>query len=221
MRRAPTPVVREAPYQNLQRETVRMRRITVFDRVSADGRFADGSGGLGWAVPEPELDRQAASGLERPGTLLFGRRTFEMFEGFWPQAIAAPTEGARNPHSGQVSPEMRAMGEWLDASAKIVFSRTRTRSSWRRTRFVPEIDADAVAALKAEGEGEIMIFGSGQVVSALTTMGLIDEYRFVVAPVLVGTGRPLIEGVAIHVPLRLEEAKAYPQGNVMLRYVRA
>jgi dihydrofolate reductase len=68
--------------------------------------------------------------------------------------------------------------------------------------------------------GDIMIFGSGQIVSRLSELGLIDEYHLVVSPLLLGGGRTLVNGVTSRVPLDLLEAKSYDSGNVMLRYRR-
>lgn len=197
-----------------------MRRIVAFNRVSADGYFAAADGGLGWVVPEPELDRSAADNLGGADTILFGRRTYEMFESFWPHAVG-DSDTARDPHApGRVSPEMRALGIWINEATKIVFSRTRQDVTWRNSRLRPEFDPREIEALKGEPGKDIMIFGSGSIVSLLTRHGLIDEYRFVVGPVLLGSGRPLVGGVPESLRLDLLEAKAYPSGNVVLRYAR-
>jgi len=67
----------------------------------------------------------------------------------------------------------------------------------------------------------MMVFGSGSIVSQLTQHGLIDEYQFVVCPILLGSGRPLLSGVSTTLKLDLLEATKYPSGDVMLRYARA
>lgn len=193
-----------------------MRRIVAFNRVSADGYFAAPDGGLDWVVPEPALDRAAADNLGGADTMLFGRRTYEMFESFWPHVVD------ENPHApGQHSPEMRSLAEWINQSEKIVFSRTRTEVTWRNSRLLPEFDPRDVEALKSQPGKDIMIFGSGSIVSHLTEHGLIDEYRFVVGPVLLGDGRTLVSGVPSRTGLKLLEATAHPSGNVVLRYARA
>ena len=68
---------------------------------------------------------------------------------------------------------------------------------------------------------DMMIFGSGSLVSQLTQHGLIDEYQFVVCPVLLGRGRPLLADVSTSVKLDLVEARPYQSGDVLLRYARA
>jgi dihydrofolate reductase len=66
-----------------------------------------------------------------------------------------------------------------------------------------------------------MIFGSGTIVSQLTEHGLVDEYRFVVGPVLLGGGRPLVSGRPASTRLKLVECREYPSGNVVLSYARS
>lgn len=197
-----------------------MRRIVAFDRVSADGYFAAPDGNLDWVVPEEELDRSAAGNLGGGDTILFGRRTYEMFESFWPHALDdSPT--AEDPHAaGRRSPEMRAMAVWINEATKIVFSRTRQDVTWTNSRLVREFDPREIEALKSQPGKDIMIFGSGSIVSLLTEHGLIDEYWLVVSPLLLGTGRPLVSGVPVRTRLDLLEARTYPSGNVGLRYTR-
>ena len=195
-----------------------MRRIVAFDRVSADGYFSSADGGLGWVVPDDEIDKGAAGNLGDNGTILFGRRTYDMFESFWPHV----TGDSSDPHTpGRYPPQMVAMANWINQAEKIVFSRTRKEVTWTNSRLLPELDPAQVQALKeAPGKG-IMLFGSGSVASQLTEHGLIDEYQFIVGPVLLGSGRPLISGVPATTRLELLECRQYPSGNLLLRYGRA
>ncbi|HET7232664.1 MAG TPA: dihydrofolate reductase family protein [Longimicrobium sp.] len=197
-----------------------MRRIIAFNRVSADGYFSAPDGNLNWTVPEPELDRAAAEGLGGTGTILFGRRTYEMFESFWPHALD-DSDTAEDPHAaGRRSPEIRAMAEWINNAVKIVFSTTRKEVPWRNSRLLPAFDPAEVEAIKSQPGNDIMIFGSGSIVSQLTEHGLIDEYQFIVGPILLGSGKMLVSGVPSTLRLELAEAKAFPSGNVRLRYTR-
>lgn len=198
-----------------------MRRIIMFNHVSADGYFADKEGKLDWAVPDPELDKAAVSSMSETGTMLFGRRTYEMFEQFWPRALD-DSHTAPDPHAeGRRSPELRAMAEWINNANKLVFSTTLKKVSWKNSRLLARIDPREIESLKQQAGADMMIFGSGSVVSELTEHGLIDEYLFVVAPVLLGAGKQLLRDVSKHSKLDLLEAKAFPSGNVRLRYARA
>jgi dihydrofolate reductase len=198
-----------------------MRKIVAFNRVSADGYFTTGDGDLSWTVPEPDIDKGAVSNMAGQGTILFGRRTYEMFERFWPN-VKEEDGTAPDPHAaGRRTPELLAMARHINAARKIVFSKTRQDVTWTNSELLRDVDARTVQSLKDEPGGDIMIFGSGTVVSKLTELGLVDEYHFIVGPVLLGDGRPLVAGLPEHVSLRLLDAKPHPQGNVMLRYERA
>jgi dihydrofolate reductase len=198
-----------------------MRRIVMFNRVSADGYFAAPDGNLDWAVPEPALDAAGAGKLTETDTILFGRVTYQGFASFWPRAIDdSPTAAA--PHGEpRRSAELRAMGVWINQATKLVFSKTLTEVTWQGARLVRAFDPAELAALKRGPGKDIMIFGSGTIVSQLTQHGLIDEYQLVVAPILLGDGKSLFRGIADRTALRLVESTAYPNGNLSLRYVRA
>lgn len=195
-----------------------MRRIVAFNRVTADGYFTSPDGKLDWVVPEPQIDKEAGEGMSGQGAILFGRRTYEMFQAFWPHALEDPGT-APDPHMpGRRSPEIRAMAVWINEAAKVVFSKTLEDVTWKNTRLLHAFDPREVEAMKKQPGPDMLIFGSGSIASQLTEHGLIDEYRFVVGPVLLGRGRPLISGVPKSSRLDLLEAKTYPSGNVMLRY---
>lgn len=199
-----------------------MRRIVMFNRVTADGYFAGPDGNLDWVVPDQDLDRSAAEAIERSGTdtILFGRRTYELFEAFWPHALDdSPT--SPDPHdAGRLSPEMRAMAIMLNETPKLVFSRTLKEVTWKNSRLLHTLDPREIEVMKRQPGKDMIIFGSGSIVSQLTQHGLIDEYQFVVNPILLGNGRPLLSGVSTSLKLELQEAKKYSSGNVMLRYAR-
>ena len=194
------------------------RKIVVFDRFSADGYFSAADGALDWAVPDADLDKGAAGKLEDSDTMLFGRRTYDMFESFWPHVLKDPAT-APDPHNpGRHTPEMRSLAEWINAAKKIVFSTTRGEVSWTNSELRRDIVPREIEALKAQPGKTIMLFGSGSVVSRLSELGLIDEYQLVVCPVLLGGGRSLVSGMAGRVSLELLEARPFPSGNVMLRF---
>jgi dihydrofolate reductase len=198
-----------------------MRRIVAFNRVSADGYFSAPDGNLNWVVPEEEIDKEATKNMAAQGTLMFGRRTYEMFASFWPHQLDKPA-GAEDPHMpGRKPPEMHAMAVYINDAIKIVFSRTLKDVHWKNTRLLGKFDPREVERIKQEPGADIMIFGSGTIVSQLAQNNLIDEYQFVVGPVLLGDGRPLVSGISKTAGLKLAESKAYKSGNVMLRYTKA
>ena len=122
---------------------------------------------------------------------------------------------------GRRPPEMRAMAKFINDAVKIVFSRTLKDVKWKNSRIIGKLDPREVERIKQEPGSDIMIFGSGTIVSQLAQNNLIDEYQFIVGPVLLGDGRPLVSGISKTVGLKLAEAKPYKSGNVKLRYTRA
>jgi dihydrofolate reductase len=197
-----------------------MRRIVMFNWLTADGYFAGPDGGLDWVVPDEEQAKAAVAGLPGLDTVLFGRRTYELFEGFWRHALD-DSATVPDPHRpGQRSREHRAIAVALNEMTKVVFSRTLKAVTWRNARLVHDLDPRAIETLKRQPGKDMIVFGSGSIVSQLTQHGLIDEYQFVVCPLFLGSGRPLLSGVSTRVRLELLEAKGYPSGDVLLRYAR-
>jgi dihydrofolate reductase len=195
-----------------------MRRLVMFNQISADGFFADENGGLDWVTPDEQLDEEAAAG--GTDTLIFGRKTYQMFESFWPDA--AKEAEAPDPHSpGRKSKAMHEIARTIDDAQKIVFSRTLPSVSWKNSRLVKEFDTGEVERLKRAPGKDILIFGSGSIVTLLLAHGLLDELMFVVSPVILGRGRTLLGSLERRVRLERLEAKPYRSGKVVLRYAVA
>lgn len=196
------------------------RRIVMFNQVSADGFFADAEGGLDWVVSDPELQRRAVAGMPHSDAILFGRRTYERFASFWPHALDRLE--SPGPHGeNKLDASFVAMARWLNASQKLVFSKSLPRASWGPSEIFTEVNVEQLAALKRATGKNLLIFGSGSIVSQLSAHGLIDEYRFVVSPLLLGRGKTLLGELTPSVALKLVSAEAFASGNVLLTYSRA
>lgn len=197
-----------------------MRRILVFNRISADGSFAQADGDMRWMTQDDEVDKAVMSGPSTVDTFLFGRRTYELMASFWP--TATEDAGAEAPHGGgALSDEQRKMADGLNRMTKLVFSRMLEQATWKGARIVRELDPRVIAEMKQGPGQDMLILGSGSIVSQLTQHRLIDEYQLLVCPLVLGSGQPLFRDVAATVPLRLLEARAFTSGNVMLRYALA
>ena len=198
-----------------------MRRIVMFNWLTADGYFAGPDGNLDWVVPDEAQARAAARDIPSFDTVLFGRRTYELFEGFWRHALD-DSATVPDPHRpGQRSREHRVIAVALNEMTKLVFSRTLKDVTWSQARLVRELDPREIESMKHQPGKDMIVFGSGSIVSQLSQHGLIDEYQFVVCPVFLGSGRPLLSGMSKKLGLKLLEVKGYESGDVLLRYARA
>lgn len=193
------------------------RRIVMFNQVSADGYFADEAGGLDWVVSDPEIHARAVESMPDTDAILFGRKTYQMFAAFWPSALQNLNEAG--PHGADKhDPGFAAMARWLNDTHKLVVSRTLKEASWTHSELVRNLDAPQIEKLKQSPGKSILIFGSGSIVSQLSEQTAIDEYRFVVCPVLLGQGRSLLGELTRRLSLELVEAHPFRSGNVMLTY---
>ena len=198
-----------------------MRRIVTFNWVTADGYFAAADGNLDWVVPDEEQAQTAAKDIANIDMILFGRRTYEIFEKFWAPLVVAADGTVPDPHNpARRSPEHGAIAIGFSRMAKIVFSRSIKEATWKNSRICREFDPHEIEAMKKQPGKDMIVFG-GSIVSQLTQYGLIDEYQFVVCPVLLGSGQSLVRGVSKRLPLDLLEARKLPSGDVMLRYARS
>ena len=106
----------------------------------------------------------------------------------------------------------------MNELSKIVFSRTLDNAEWTNTRLVKENIAEEISKLKQQPGKNMVIFGSGTIVSEFAQRGLIDLYRLIVNPVILGKGKPLFKGLNDKLKLKLLNAKALGNGNVILEY---
>jgi dihydrofolate reductase len=198
------------------------RRIVTFTWVTADGYFAGADGNLDWVVPDEEQARAAAEGISGFDTVIFGRRTYELFEGFWRNAVVDESGAIPDPHDpGRQSREHGAIAIALNRMTKVVFSRSMKEATWKNSRMLREFDSREIEAMKRQPGKDLIIFGSGSIVSQLSSHGLIDEYQFAVCPVLLGSGQSLVQDVSVRLRLDLLEARRLPSGDVILRYARS
>jgi dihydrofolate reductase len=110
------------------------------------------------------------------------------------------------------------VAEGMNSAQKVVFSRTLDKASWKNTRVVKGDLAAEVRKMKEHAGEDILIFGSGTIVSQFAQDGLIDEYRLIVNPLAIGKGRTMFEGIKDKMTLKLANTRAFDNGNVLLTY---
>lgn len=185
-----------------------MRKIIVSEMVSMDGFFAGPNGEIDWHVVDEEFNQYAIDLLNNVDTIIFGRVTYQLFENYWPAA-------AENPSTSESDLKI---AHKINNMTKIVFSKSLEKVEWKNARLVKEVIPEKIQKLKEQPGKEMVIYGSGSIVSTLTQLGLIDEYRLFVAPVLLGSGKPLVKGLKDKLNLKLLKTKNFNSGNVLLCY---
>jgi len=161
-------------------------------------------------IADEEMHEYFARLMRDVDLLVFGRKTYQLMVPFWPDV-------AKN-HS-----QTKAMNEFadvFDSINRVVFSRS-LESAEGKTRIVRKNLRDEIAKLKRE-QGKNILIGGVSVPSQLMELGLVDEYRFVVQPIVAGEGRRLLEGVSQQerLQLKLVESKIFQSGCVALRYLK-
>jgi dihydrofolate reductase len=149
--------------------------------------------------------------IREAGLFVYGRKTYQLMVPYWPDV-------AKDPSSTRAD---REFGQAFDSKDIVVFSRTLESVEDSKTRIVRGDLRAEILKLKQEEGGDILA-GGVDIPSQLTELGLVDEYRVVVMPIIAGAGRRLMEGVNLAEKLRLKlvESKVFGSGCVALRYVK-
>jgi dihydrofolate reductase len=171
------------------------------------GHDEDRRGGFdhgGWAPPyfDQVMADVAAEGIAKGGALLFGRRTYEQFASFW-----------------STQPDDNPFAAVLNERQKYVASRTLEEPlSWKNSSLLEGDAMAAVATLKEQPGGDLVVLGSGELVQSLMQANLVDEYVLLVHPLVLGSGRRLFPEGGSPAALRLVDTKTTTTGVVVATY---
>jgi len=180
-----------------------MRKLNVFESISIDGYFTGPHDDMAWAhggADDPEFDAWVGQNASSGGELLFGRKTYQQMEAFWPTPMAAK--------------QMPLVAKGMNAAKKYVASRS-LQPKWSNSHLLQGELVAAVRELKSSAGPDITVLGSGSVVAALGAAKLVDRYQFVIVPVALGSGRTVFEAPS---PLRLLEQRVFESGKVVVTY---
>lgn len=184
-----------------------MRKVLVQEFVSLDGLASGPKDSVNFVPASMQGDKRFAleqlALMDRVDALLLGRKTYSMFAGYWPNV----PEG-----------DEKEFADKINATLKIVFSKTLERApwgNWTEGRIVRGSAAEEVRKLRQESGKDLLIWGSLSLVQDLAAAGLVDEYRLVLCPVVLGDGRSLFRDAA---HLQLAGSKALDRGAVSLTY---
>jgi dihydrofolate reductase len=184
-----------------------MRQLIYSMGVSLDGFIAAPGGNIDWTVPDEELHRFHNQQTRELGAHLLGRRLYEVMV-YWETVEA-------NPEAGEIEVEFARI--WTSLP-KIVFSKT-LEAVEGNTTLLRDGLAEEVARLKEQPGKDIAVGGAG-LAAACTRLGLIDEYRLFVSPVVLGAGTPYFPPLDERIHLELVETRTFGSRVVYLRYRR-
>ena len=184
-----------------------MRKVIFFMLTSLDGFFEGPDKNINWHNINEEFNQFAIAQLNTVDTLLFGRVTYEGMASYWP----TPTAVENDP----------VVAGKMNSYPKIVFSMTLSSVQWENTRLIKENFVEEVLKLKKQPGKDLIIFGSSDLAVTFIEHGLIDEYRIMVNPVVLGGGKSLFKGLRNKLQLKLLKTKTFNSGNILLYYESA
>ncbi len=190
-----------------------MRKLILEEWMSLDGHVADKNDQLDFFTSLSQEENKYADldqleFLKTIDTILLGRKTYELFVEFWPEATT----------------EKEVIADKLNATHKIIFSNTLTTAPWGKWPDADVKQGDAVEAIKQLKQlpgKDLVMWGSISLAEALIKENLVDEYHIQLCPALTGGGRKLFPTDPGLSKLQLVSVKNYPSGNVLLKYVPA
>ena len=190
-----------------------MRKIVVLEHISLDGVIQapggpeeDTSGGFvhgGWVAPHSDaaLGKLLRRQMNLPFDLLLGRKTFEIWEPYWP-------------NHGDIWPG-------ANTATKYVASNTRTSSDWQTAVFLSGNIAEQIAQIKQQPGPDLHVWGSGDLIQTLMTHDLVDLFWLMIYPVTLGSGKRLFAGGTIPATFQVTESEVTPNGVIVVNYERS
>lgn len=187
-----------------------MGKIIVFMHISLDGFVAGPNGEMNWIYTDEELFDYGAKRITATDCALYGRKTYQMMEGYWPTAADQPDASKHDiEHS-----------KWYKDVAKVVLSKTLHAENLTNTKIISRNLKREIADIKQNTSKEILLFGSPTAAHSLMDIGAVDGYWLFVNPVILGEGIPLFKNIKHKTTLTLDTSHLFPSGVVCLHYTQ-
>jgi dihydrofolate reductase len=190
-----------------------MRKIISFVHISLDGFVAAPNGEMSWIKVDQELFDHVGKRISQTDTALYGRKTFEMMEDYWPTAADAPNASKHD----------KEHSKWYKGAHKIVLSKTMKDARLTNTTIISDNLSERINEIKQSNNGgsdEILVFGSPTATHALIQLNLIDGYSLCVNPIILGQGIPLFVDIKEKIKLKLLPAtRQFASGVTELNYI--
>lgn len=178
--------------------------------VSLDGFAAKKNGDMEWIHTDKLITLDVTKDLTANDTALYGRKTYQLMKSYWPTV-------PENPKSSKA--ELRH-AKWIENVHKVVVSKTMNKVSWNNSTIIKENIADEIKKLKKKSTTDIWLFGSPTLSQFLSKLGLIDEYRLWINPVVLGNGIPVFKDIKNNIDLKLIDTKVFKSGVIKLQYIK-
>lgn len=187
-----------------------MGNLILFMHISLDGFAARKNGEMDWIHVDDEIFAHGGERIYETNIALYGRKTFQLMEGYWPTAADQP-----NPSKHDLE-----HSRWYKQAKKVVLSRTMKNDGQTYAQVIGENLVEEIQKVKQSTDKEILLFGSPTAAHALVAADLVDGYWFNVNPILLGEGIPVFEERQTLTPLTLVSTKVFSSGVVCLNYIR-
>lgn len=185
-----------------------MRKLVLFMHLSLDGFAADPNGGLDFLTYDHELQQYADELVKTVGSPVYGRTTYQLMESYWPTVLKKPNAAG---HALEHA-------KWVENIPKIVFSKTLNEVTWNNTQLIKGDIAEEVKKLKQQPGKDLAIFGSPGLAASFMNLGLIDEYKLTVHPIILGNGISAFANNTTRSTLKLLDSKTLTSGVLTLHY---
>lgn len=185
-----------------------MRKIISFMHISLDGFVAGPNGEMDWIQVNQEIFDHVGKRIGEGDTSLYGRKTYELMESYWPTAASQP--GATK-HDIEHS-------KWYSQVHKLVLSRTIESEGLTNTTILSDHLTERINEIKQQDGPEILLFGSPTATHALMQLNLIDGFWLFLNPIVLGQGIPLFENIKDKINLKLLNSHAFHCGVIELNY---
>jgi dihydrofolate reductase len=188
-----------------------MRKIISFMHISLDGFVAGLNGEMDWIKVDEEIFDYVGKRISEGDTALYGRKTYQMMENYWPTAGDKPTATKHDiEHS-----------KWYSKVHKVVLSKSINDTVLTNTKIISENLSDSINEIKQSRNGgskEILLFGSPTATHSLIQLNLIDGYWIFVNPIILGRGIPLFIDIKDKIKLNLLTTRQFSCGVTALNY---
>ena len=185
-----------------------MRKITLLIHVSLDGFTAGPNGEMDWIKVDDEIFDVVAKMTDDADTALFGRKTYELMESYWPTAAEKPNASKHDIEHAN----------WVNNAEKIVFSNTIKKSGWKNTTIINGDIKGKIQELKSKPGKDILIIGSADIARTFINLGLIDEFFINLNPVILGEGISFFKDIRNRINLKLINSITFKSGVVGLHF---